>query len=333
MSQADSRRAPEISIVMGVHNGADELRDTIESALRQTCRDFELIAVDDGSTDPRVGEILNEFAARDPRVRILRQAREGLTRALIAGCSAARGRYIARLDVGDIMLPDKLSAQKALLDAHPDAVLATCWTEFCGPCWEPLFTAAHPTDRGDGGDTWVAVHRPADDSAERRTGPTSHPSVLMRADAYRKAGGYRAEFYYGQDGDLWCRLAEIGPFAGVQRVLCRCRIFPDGISMRRTLRQIQMKECARRAFQARTTGGDERPFLEAAARIGPRGRGNARAGGKHRAGGYYFIGEALRRRGDPRCRLYFKEGLKRNPLHAKMWFRLWQALVRPAPAR
>lgn len=332
----DDRRpksAPAISIVMGVHNGADHLRETVESALRQTLRDFELIVVDDGSTDPRVGEILRECAARDPRVRILRQDNAGLTRALIVGCATARGIYIARLDVGDAMLPDKLAAQKALLDAHPEAVLATCWTEFCGSGWEPLYTVRNGPDPTEGGAPWVAEHHPDSDNADRATGPTSHPSVLMRAAAYRQVGGYRSEFYCGQDGDLWCRLAEIGPFAGVQRVLYRCRIFPEGISMRSARRQRRMKALARGAFLARIQGGDERPFLEAAARLRPRNSEKIRAGAARRAGGYYFIGEALRRRGDRRCRSYFKEGLRRNPLHLKIWLRLLQALAHPAPTR
>ncbi len=320
--------APAVSIVMGVHNDADGLRETIESARVQTMQDLELIVVDDGSTDPRVHKILNVCAACDSRVSVFRQANAGLTRALIAGCSAARGRYIARLDAGDVMLPDKLAAQIALLETHPEAVLATCWTEFCGPCWEPLYTARNRPDRSGEDETWVADYRPDDDPRARCTRPTSHPSVLMRADAYRKVGGYRSEFYYGQDGDLWCRLAEIGPFAGVQRVLYRCRIFPHGISMRSARRQRQLQEYARQAFLARTQGRDERPFLEAASRVRPRRRGNAlRVGVRRPAGGYYFIGEALRRRGDRRCRLYFKEGLKRNPLHVKLWFRWLQDLT------
>ena len=82
---------PAISVVMGVFNEAAVLAPTLDSILAQTERDFELIVVNDGSTDPRVGEILAEYARRDARLRVLTQANAGLTRALIAGCAAAQG--------------------------------------------------------------------------------------------------------------------------------------------------------------------------------------------------------------------------------------------------
>jgi glycosyltransferase involved in cell wall biosynthesis len=104
--------APAISVVMGVCNDADILPETLASVLAQTERDFEFIVVDDGSSDPRVGEILADVARRDARLRVVTKSNEGLTRALIDGCAAARGTYVARIAAGDVMAPDRLARQR-----------------------------------------------------------------------------------------------------------------------------------------------------------------------------------------------------------------------------
>lgn len=319
---------PSISVVMGVYNGAGLLPETIGSVLAQTERDFELIVVNDGSSEPEVAQILADYESHDERVKVIRKQNEGLTRALISGCNAARGRYIARIDAGDAMTPERLGKQKSLLDVHPDAVLATCWTGYYGPEWEPLYTAnSIPPGDGDTGG-WVASFPLDGDERGRSIGPTSHPSVMMRATAYKTAGGYRSQFYCGQDWDLWYRMAERGKFAGIQSELYRCRIFPDGISMRNVKRQRQIHACSRGAFLARRRGEDETPFLETAARLRPSktGRRTACPAGPS-AAGYYFIGEALRRNGDPRCRKYLTQAVKTNPGHLKAWFRMMQSAV------
>ena len=92
---------PEVSVLMSVYNGARYLRAAIESVLSQQGVDFELLAVNDGSTD-KSGSILDEYAARDPSVRVIHQENLGLTRALIRGCNEARGRFIARQDADDV---------------------------------------------------------------------------------------------------------------------------------------------------------------------------------------------------------------------------------------
>src|SRR5438445_3821400 len=88
---------PEVSVVMGVYNGASHLAATLDSILSQDGVELEFIVVNDGSTDESA-EILNCYASRDSRVRVIHQDRAGLTRALISGCDAARGEFIARQD-------------------------------------------------------------------------------------------------------------------------------------------------------------------------------------------------------------------------------------------
>jgi len=313
---------------MGVFNGARLLSETVDSVLAQTARDFEFIIVNDGSTDPQVAQILTDYERRDGRVRIISKSNEGLTKALIDGCAAARGVYIARIDAGDAMPPERLLRQRALLDAHSEVVLATCWTEFCGPEWETLYLGKEKTPFGGATGFWIADVLPERPGENLLEGPTSHPSVMFRADAYRRAGGYRWQFYHGQDWDLWYRLAELGRFAGVQEILCRCRIFPEGISMRNAERQRRIHECSYGAFQARKRDADESGFLKKAKLLRPahqRAR-FSRPSVSGQGSGCYFIGEALRRNGDRRCQSYFLKALAVRPLMIKIWFRLMQSL-------
>jgi glycosyltransferase involved in cell wall biosynthesis len=115
---------PDISVVMGVYNGADRLCETIESVLSQEGVSLEFIVIDDGSTDGSA-VVLDNYACHDARVRILHQENQGLTRALITGCEAARGKYIAPQDAGDISLPNRLRLQQAVLDQHEDCTFVS----------------------------------------------------------------------------------------------------------------------------------------------------------------------------------------------------------------
>ena len=90
---------PLISVVMSVFNDAQHVATALDSVLSQEAVDLEFIVIDDGSTDG-TGQILDGYAARDPRLRVIHQENSGLTRSLIRGCNQARGKYIARQDGG-----------------------------------------------------------------------------------------------------------------------------------------------------------------------------------------------------------------------------------------
>src|SRR6266849_2533233 len=104
-----------ISVVMSVHNGAATLARTLDSILQQTEPRFELIAIDDGSTDS-TSEILTSYAEQDARIRMISQPNAGLTRSLIRGCSLARASIIARHDCGDTSLPSRFEKQLRAFD-------------------------------------------------------------------------------------------------------------------------------------------------------------------------------------------------------------------------
>ena len=304
-----------VSVVMSVYNAAEHLAATLDSILAQTLTDFELIAIDDGSTDGS-GAMLDAYAQRDARIRVVHQENRGLTRALIAGCAIARGTYIARHDAGDLSDPERLATQTRILDEAPDAVLVACATQYVGPELEPL---------------WVARPREAPNApmhvlrgTELLDGPTHHGSVMFRRDAYERAGGYRAPFAYGQDFDLWYRLAQLGKFAAAPEVLYTARITPDSISGSARPQQQELARLSLAALEARLRGESDEAILDEAAAV-TRLRGAA--SGRTKAAGLYFIGEMLRRNRDPRARAYLRRAIAAWPLELRAWVRLAQSLI------
>jgi glycosyltransferase involved in cell wall biosynthesis len=306
-----------ISVVMGVYNAASTLAATLDSILGQTEGDFECIVVDDGSTDATPA-ILAEFASRDPRIRVVRQANAGLTRALIAGCAAARGTYIARHDAGDLSDPRRFALQKQALDADASVVFVSPATQYAGPELEPLQVI-----RGTGRALKPALVIDLSDPGILTDGPTHHGAVMFRRDAYERAGGYRAAFYYGQDFDLWYRLAEIGKFQAIDEVLYTARVTPDSLTGAARTRQKRLGALSRAALKARDRGDSDAAMVAAAAEIGPAPPHAPSRRGK----GLYFIGEALRRNHDRRARRYLWQSIVAWPFSVRTWVRYLQSLV------
>jgi GT2 family glycosyltransferase len=305
-----------ISVVMGVYNAGVLLAPTLDSILAQTERDFECIVVDDGSTDASP-QILADYAARDSRIRVITQQNAGLTRALITGCAAARGTYIARHDAGDLSHPRRFELQRALLDANRELAFVSCATQYTGPELEPLFVTSG---------TGLAMNPIRIIDLDRENGvadgPAHHGSVMFRRDCYERAGGYRPQFYYGQDWDLWYRLAEEGMFQILPEVLYTARITPDGISTASRETQHRIGMLSHKALLARARHESDAAILEEARQLRPVRRRGRRA----RAAGFYFIGEALRRNGDVRARRYLRQSIAAWPFSIPSWLRLVQSL-------
>jgi hypothetical protein len=299
-----------ISVVMSVYNGAPRLRATIESILGQTDRDFELIVVDDGSTDGTPA-ILASYAGLDPRVRVLTQKNSGLTRALIRGCSAARGRLIARQDCGDQSHPERLARQRELIDSAPDIVLVSCTTAYRGPEGELLYEVS-----GQGDDVRQSLLRDGVDSVR---GLTHHGSAMFRREAYQEAGGYRAAFYFAQDLDLWTRLARLGRIEFLPQVLYDAVIEPRAISAAFRGKQIETATISLALRDEKLTGSERQALLDRAAAIRPDRRRSAR---RDEASALYFIANCLRRNGDVRWRGYALAALRSNALHLRTWLLL-----------
>jgi len=119
----ENQKRPKVSIVMPAYNAEVDIEESINSVLNQTLVDFELILIEDGSTD-RTKEIIKEFAKKDPRIKlVLHKENQKIIQSLNDGLKVARGQYIARLDSDDIAAPDRLERQYIYLQQHPETYL------------------------------------------------------------------------------------------------------------------------------------------------------------------------------------------------------------------
>jgi glycosyltransferase involved in cell wall biosynthesis len=305
---------PEISVIMSVYNGAEHLNESVESILSQEGVDFEFIIIDDGSTDES-GRILDEYAKKDNRVRIIHQENIGLTKALIRGCAEAQGIYIARQDVGDVSLPGRLALQKAALGADDTLSFVSCWTEVVGPEYEFLYLT-----KGTG-----CAKNPLHIISEKAKfgvadGPASHGSVMLRRSAYARVGGYREYFYFGQDWDLWYRLAQLGKFQMVSQPLYRAKLTPGSISASYKKMQDAIAKLSLAALQRRLSGASEEDIVREASTLRP--VKDSKDKSRTRAAWLYFIGACLRKQGNPKAASYFRQAFRTFPLHLKSAVRL-----------
>ena len=208
---------PAVSILMPVYNCADYLAEAIESMLRQTYSDFELIILDDGSTD-HSRQIVERFSDH----RIVYHCNEhnlGLAENLNVGLDLAKGSYIARMDGDDISLPTRLETQVKYLEEHPEVDLCSCGMQMFGA-----------DDK-----TWI---REQDTERVKVTAlffsPILHASsVWRRASFERYALRYRQSAFPAEDYDLWCRALSCGlKLVNMPEVLYRYRI--HGVQVTKT---------------------------------------------------------------------------------------------------
>jgi len=301
---------PQVSVVMSVYNGAATLRESVHSVLSQEGVDFEFIIVDDGSTDASAG-MLDEFARADRRIRAIHQENRGLTRALIRGCAEASGKFIARQDCDDLSLPGKLKRELSAIEARPDAVLVSCGTRFVGPNGELLYEVS--TAEGDATEDLLTL------DPQRLRGPAGHGSTLFRRDLFDRVGGYREQFYFAQDLDLWTRLVEHGRHLVIPDVLYQVSVALGSISSLQRDRQVACTRVILECARMRRAGLTEATALAKASAIARDGR---KAQAADRAAALYFIGACLRTRGDSRARQYFVDALRTYPLHLKSAVRI-----------
>ncbi len=296
---------------MGVYNGAGSLRATIESIVRQTFAAWEFIIVDDASTD-ETPQILKEFANKDPRIRVLRQPiNGGLTRALMLGCNAAEGTYIARQDVGDISFNTRLEKQLEFLEEHPKVIAVGCGIRRVGPKGELLGESSRAMSPEE-------VSRVFLESGKAIV----HAASMFRRSAYQTTGGYRHQFRVAQDIDLWYRLGQLGLIAELPDVLAVIAIDLRGISATSRKRQEQLAMIAKTCFEARKSNLPELKFLEQAETTSDAtGRQISRDERRMLAEPSYFIGSELFGQRNASCRPYLAYSIRSG-------FRLPHAIVK-----
>jgi glycosyltransferase involved in cell wall biosynthesis len=289
---------PLVSVVMSVRNGGIEILGSIQSVLRQEDVDFEFIIIDDGSTDD-TRLVLTEIAARDPRIKLLIREGRGLTISLIEGCEQARGQFIARHDAYDHSLPKRLRSQADLLQADPASSMCSSHVRF--------ITKEKVT---------LLIQSPTESVAREGLSGIIHGSTMFRKSDYVKVGGYRKEFYYAQDVDLWSRLVEIGSHIVIPEILYENCVYPNSISGSRRKEQTTLHAFIVGATQARRAGRNENTWLEKASCFSEK----CRTGSKKRpnySSGAYFIGACLSKEHPLLAKKYLQMSLQSNPLNLR----------------
>ena len=230
---------PRVSVIMAAYNAERFVAEAVRSVLAQTMRDWELIVVDDASTDG-TWDVLQGFT--DARIVLLRnETNLGAAVTRNRALEQARGEYIAILDADDVAMPERLEKQVAFLDEHPATCAVGCWAEKVDETGRVLEVWETPTQ--------VAQI----EFAMTHTCPLLHPSALVRRDALVSVGGYDASYPCAQDYDLLVRLALEGHrFACIPEALIRYRSSPGQISAARRAEQSRhAQRAAERFLQAR----------------------------------------------------------------------------------
>jgi glycosyltransferase involved in cell wall biosynthesis len=184
---------------MPVRDARETVEAAVRSVLEQSCSDWELVLVDDGSQDGTT-EILKRIAESDDHIVLIRQEAEGIVQALRRGCEACRGEFIARMDADDVMDARRLELQRAFLTENNDHGLVSCRVRFGGT---EMGYAAHVD--------WINSLTNHDKMSLRRfvEAPVAHPSVMFRRELIAKHGGYLAG-EFPEDYELRLRWLEAG---------------------------------------------------------------------------------------------------------------------------
>ena len=189
--------APKISLIMSVYNGEDYLSEAIESVLNQTLKEFELIVINDCSSDS-TSEILNKYAELDDRVKVhTNEVNLRLPASLNKAMSFAQGKYIARMDADDICLPERLEKQYKFMEENPHIALSSC----------KFMTLKNGviSSGGCGGKT----DKESIKALLLVTNPILHPGIIAKADVIRTLG-YDKNFTCTEDMELWTRFVMAG---------------------------------------------------------------------------------------------------------------------------
>jgi glycosyltransferase involved in cell wall biosynthesis len=203
-----------VSVVMPVFNDSATLPAALDSILHQTFRDLEVVIIDDGSTDD-TPELLRRYEEGDDRIRLIRNERnEGIARSLNRGIQEAGGALIARMDADDVSALYRIEKQVAYLREHDEVGVLGTQSRVVNergeplPRWTPALPVCHDLV------VWQLFE----------TTPIFHPSVVVRTDVVRAAGGYDDRLTHGEDMDLWTRLAFKTTFANLPEALLDYRV-------------------------------------------------------------------------------------------------------------
>ncbi|QOG12076.1 glycosyltransferase family 2 protein [Arcobacter sp. FWKO B] len=235
-----------VSIIMSNYNGFKKLHNTIKSVLEQSFKDFEFIIIDDGSTDDSKSQVLN---CNDERIVFVENEENlGLTKNLIKGVNLAKGKYIARIDVGDYWAEDKLKKQIDFLEKNKEYII--CGTQ-----------VNYFDNNGVVNKSWFSNE---DKDVRKRflsqEGIFEHSSIM-----FRNIINYREQFQYSQDLDLYLRISFLGKLYCLDEALTFSEINLEGITLKKRYLQRQYQRYAYKYYKQRfESGKDEIDLKEVA---------------------------------------------------------------------
>jgi glycosyltransferase involved in cell wall biosynthesis len=181
--------SPKVSVVIPCYNHGVYLDEAVDSVLAQSFTDFEIVIVNDGSTDPYTVELLKGY--QRPRTRVLHTENAGVSSARNSGIAAARGKYILPLDADDRIAPSYLEKGVAILDSRPEVGIVYCDEQRFGEREDP----------------WIM---PDYDPVALLFDNMIFPSAFFRKSDWEKVGGYSSRFVYGwEDWDFWISLSTL----------------------------------------------------------------------------------------------------------------------------
>ncbi|MEQ8672649.1 MAG: glycosyltransferase family A protein [Aggregatilineales bacterium] len=233
-----------ISVIMPVYNGSKYLSEAINSILNQTFPEFELIIVDDGSTDDSV-LVIKKYMDQDDRVHLYQNQHGGACRARNTAIDHARFEWIAAMDADDIAIPERLAVQYEHSQADPEVVV-----------WGTYMYRVDANEKRIG----VFEQGPTSKEAFYKLDRTQeiislyNPTAMFKRDIALKVGGYDPRLVAGQDSELWDRMAEYGPIVVIPQHLLCYRVHGSSISTKKLSQQKMLLEFPPARYRARQQG-------------------------------------------------------------------------------
>ena len=218
---------PRVSIILPVYNGGKFLREAIDSVLGQSYNDFELVVIDDGSTDDSVA-IIQSYS--NSRIKLLRNGMNlGITKSLNNGIAAAAGEYLCRMDADDISMPERLKLQVGYLDGHPDIAMVGSAVILIDSNGREAGRKAYPATPVQIRKS-IFVHN-----------PFAHGTIMVRASVIKECGGYDERFLHNEDYDLWFRIAARHNLANLETRLLKRRVHDLNITVEKETELVRFR--------------------------------------------------------------------------------------------
>lgn len=228
---------PLVSVIMSVYNGEKYLRESIESILGQTFKDFEFIIINDGSTD-KSENIIKSF--NDPRIKLISRSNKGLVASLNEGIEKSLGKYIARMDSDDISESERLEKQINFLKSNPDISVVGSWAKKINENSQIIEEMNYPPAKNKEIKKYSLFHN-----------PFIHPSIMFKKEIIKKIGLYNPFFKNAEDYEFWSRVLASFQVANLPLSLLRYRINQAGITRSRNMKMRAMSLLARLLILAR----------------------------------------------------------------------------------